>query len=60
MRSNLTPREAIQAAFSAIATTSTTLLKKIEDVAANVDAQGFGDRITTRQIRRQLIATGRA
>ena len=55
----LSNREIIQNAFSAIRG-GCTLADKVAAVACEIERSGHADRITTRQILRQLRMTGRA
>jgi hypothetical protein len=60
MRSSvLSNREIIQAAFVAIGTAA-TVADKVYAVASAIENMGHADRVTTRQILRQLRMTGRA
>lgn len=55
----LSNREIIQTAFVAIGTAA-TLADKVMAIADAIERNGHADRITTRQILRQLRMTGRA
>lgn len=55
----MTAREAIQLGYAAIGT-GMSILEKIHAVARVVEKAGYGDTVTTRMIRSQLIMTGRA